>query len=616
MERVARAEPQIGDLLHLTLEGMGRFGETLASVEGRAVSVFGGIPGERVTAEVVRRGRGHTAARVTEVLEPSPHRVTPPCPYFWPCTGCQWQHISYDHQLELKRRIVQADLAASPALADVEVRPTLPSPQSYGYRNHARMTVGPRGTLGFVNRTTRRFLQVERCMLMDPWINDAIGGLQGHAAETTQLSVRYGVNTGQWLVQPRLVDPGVTFPTGQKHYEEALLGRSFRVASPSFFQVNTPQAEAMVRLVERELGSTGADLLVDAYAGVATFAVLLAPSYRRVVAIEESAAAVRDGEANAAGLSNVTFRQGRTETVLASLEETPDAVILDPPRAGCHPRAIEALNRLVPPRVVYVSCEPETLARDLALLTAGPYRVEQVQPIDLFPQTHHIECIATLVLKDAAPKGIVLASTSPRRRDLLEDFGLPFRVEAPEVSEEAEGRIGPVDLARALALRKADAVADRVGGTVLGADTLVVLDGTALGKPSDAEEARVMLRALRGRTHQVVTAVAVVDRSGSPRVAHCVSDVAMRDYTDAEIEAYVASGAPLDKAGAYAVQDPGFRPAEAVVGCSTNVIGLPMCVATALLREAGVDARPRPGWRPLGECRACAALAGQDGGRA
>ena len=149
------------------------------------------------------------------------------------------------------------------------------------------------------------------------------------------------------------------------------------------------------------LGLSGSELVVDAYAGVGTFAILLAPYAGRVIAIEESASAVRDAQENflRANLENagtVQFLQGKTEEALGKIEERPDGVVLDPPRAGCHRNALEALVRLSPRRVVYVSCDPDTLARDLKILCQGPFRLEGVQPVDMFPQTHHVECIASL----------------------------------------------------------------------------------------------------------------------------------------------------------------------------------------------------------------------------
>ena len=252
-QRIPAAGLTPGDRIELTLGDLTPTGECTATWEGERVTAFGGVPGERVIAEVVRRRRDHVAARVVEVVEASPDRVASDCDYFWPCTGCQWRHIAYERQLDIKRERVEATLRAAPGLADVDVLPTMPSVSTSGYRNHARFTIGPGGTLGYVNHTTRRFLRVDRCDLMHPWINDALGKLQERCSETTQLSVRYGVNTGEYLVQPRLVGPGIALESGQKHYTEAMHGQRFRVASPSFFQVNTPTAEAMVELVGEQL---------------------------------------------------------------------------------------------------------------------------------------------------------------------------------------------------------------------------------------------------------------------------------------------------------------------------------------------------------------------------
>jgi 23S rRNA (uracil1939-C5)-methyltransferase len=596
-------------LLRIDLAGMGRLGEALAEVDGKQVFVFGGIPGESVVAEVLREQRSYIAARVVKVVEPSPYRVAAPCHYFGQCTGCQWQHISYAYQLELKRGIVRDALERVGGLQNVTVPETVPSPQPWGYRNHARFTVSPDGAgrLGYVNRSTRQWVGVETCMLMAPWINKALAALQGHVEETTQLSLRYGVNTGSWILQPRLYSPTVPMESGQKHYQESLLGTNFQVSSPSFFQVNTLQAEKMMELVYEGLALTGSEIVVDAYAGVGTFAVLLAGKARRVIAIEESASALEDAKHNISGTPNVEFRRGKTEQVLAELAREGlnvgvqlDAVVLDPPRAGCQPEALDALLAATPRRVVYVSCDPETLARDLKVLTDGPYRIECVQPVDMFPHTHHVECITTLVfdaerqVQLAARQRIVLASASPRRREILSRLGLEYVLAPSDVDEppgQADGE-DPVALSTARALAKAQSVAaHQSSGTVIGADTVVTLDDAVLGKPRDTAEAIRMLRALRGREHRVVTAIALVDAATGQIVeGHRSSRVVMRDYTDGELEAYVASGDPMDKAGAYAVQSEAFHPSAEVRGCYLNVVGLPVCTLLKLLDRFRVTA--------------------------
>ena len=233
-------------------------------------------------------------------------------------------------------------------------------------------------------------------MLMTPWINRTLDRFQDQCRETTQLSMRYGVNTGEWLIQPTLRSAEVPLATGQTHFSEQLLGHTFRVASPSFFQVNTEQTERLAEMVRDRLRLSGGEVVVDAYAGVGTFAALFAPSSRKVIAIEESTAAVRDAAINTLGLENVVLVGKKTEEALDTLDEEPDAVILDPPRAGCHPAVLEALVRRGPARVVYVSCDPATLARDLDIMVRGGFGLASIEPVDMFPQTHHVECVATL----------------------------------------------------------------------------------------------------------------------------------------------------------------------------------------------------------------------------
>jgi 23S rRNA (uracil1939-C5)-methyltransferase len=618
-----------GRLLNLKLEGLGRLGEALADLDGKLVYVFGGIPGETVVAEVTRERRGYIAAQVVEVLDPSPHRVEAPCPYYGACTGCQWQHVSYERQLEMKREIVAETLSRVGELEGITVQPTMPSPEPFNYRNHARFTVwrtksekpGSKpvwsdGRLGYVHRESRRHVEVQECMLMAPWINQALESLQGRVAETTQLSLRYGVNTGDWLLQPTFQDIDVPLASGQKHYTESLLGHRFQVSSPSFFQVNTRQAEQMAELVMSELKLTGEETVVDAYAGVSTFAVLLSDKVRRVVAVEESAAALADARVNIEGIANIELRQAKTEDVLMEVAaEGVDAVVLDPPRAGCMPGTLDALLEAPPKRLVYVSCDPETLARDLAILTAGPFAIEAVRPVDMFPQTFHIECVVTLSLDEkkqaklAARQTLVLASASPRRAEIFERLGLEAVLWPTDIPEPPVEGVDPQALAAERALAKAQAASREVAsGTVVGADTVVELEGQVLGKPANIGEARAMLTALRDREHRVLTAVALVDAAtGQTKQAFRASRVVMRDYTDDEIEAYIASGDPFDKAGAYAVQSESFHPAAEVLGCYLNVVGLPVCTLLKTAESFGLRLKPSPElpWTELAACPEC-----------
>ena len=580
----------VGEKIELFLTSWGRLGEAMACHEGQDVFVLGGIPGEKVIAEVIRVRRKYVAASVVEVLDSSPVRVVPPCQYYGECTGCQWQHLEYSAQLDQKRGKVVDALKRVGGLENIEVLPTLPSPSQYSYRNHARFTVSKGGDLGFVNRETRRFVRIDNCMLMHDGINRILGDLQDRCGETTQLAVRAGKDSGDYLVQPPMKNPDIAIQTGQKHYLETVGERTFRVASPSFFQVNIGQAARLIEIVREAVGLSGKEILLDAYTGVGTFAILLAPYVKNVYAIEESSAAVADARENAAGIENVKFLLGKTEEVLADLPERPDVVILDPPRAGCQASALEKLMAIGSPRIVYVSCDPETLARDLKILCAEHYSLDRIQPLDMFPQTHHVECVAVLSLRQATST-LVLASGSPRRRELLTELGLDFEVRPSNAPEDPLDGELPEDMVRRLSRDKAMTIASQLeGGFVIGADSTVVLEGRSIGKPEDENDARRMLQELRGTEHHVTTGLTVINAAtGHSLTDHMTADVTMRNFTDTEMEQSIASGTPMDKAGAYAVQDTVFRPATLMTGCYTNVVGLPLCRLLEMLVEVGYE---------------------------
>ncbi len=388
-----------GDALELVLGDFNEQGSAIAEYRGILVEVAGGIPGERVKVEVTRRFPEHLAATVTHVMVRSSDRVEPPCSYYLDCTGCQFQHISYDRQLAIKHKGVVDELRQHARMQGVIVKPTNPSPRIFGYRNHARFSIGRKENspnVGFVNRTTRRFVRIDECLIMDEMINKTLAHMQGKATGMTQTSIRVGTRTGSILVQPKLDNPDIPISSGQRYFEEVMNDWRFRVASSSFFQVNIPQAETIVDLLRIGLCLSDSDVLVDAYCGVGVFASLLAPFVRQVIGIEEAKSAVSDATENAQGMDNVTFIQAKTEDGLNQIKRHVDALILDPPRIGCSPNVIEMVNRLAPTRVAVVACDPAALTRDLIGLSEGSYIIEYIQPIDMFPQTRHIEAVAIL----------------------------------------------------------------------------------------------------------------------------------------------------------------------------------------------------------------------------
>jgi 23S rRNA (uracil1939-C5)-methyltransferase len=402
------------------IRALSYLGDGVGQIDGKlVVFVAGGLPGERVVAEIDERRPHYARAHVVDVLEPAPDRVQPPCPYFSRCGGCQVQHLAYPSQLTWKTASVGQQLRRIGHFDAEVVRPTIGAGHPWNYRNNARFSVGPAGELGFAEPGSHRHLAIDDCRLMQAPIVALMPRLQGKYPGAHQVVVRYGARTGQLLIAPALAVPDLRLPTGQDSYAEVLLGRPYRVSAPSFFQVNTrvderevvgelgaewreqldggySMAELLVALVLDRLALTGEECVVDAYCGVGTFTLPIAERAREVIGIEEARSAILDAEYNATDVANTRFVCGRAEDALASIDRPVDAVVLDPSRLGCDPKLIDALARSRPSTVVYVSCDVATLARDLRQLVDRGYTLVEVQPIDMFPQTHHVETVSLL----------------------------------------------------------------------------------------------------------------------------------------------------------------------------------------------------------------------------
>ena len=398
--RRRRREPPDLPPLELELTGFASGGKAVARApDGRAVLVEYGIPGERVVARVTEEHASYLEATVVEVIDPSPHRVEPRCQYFGRCGGCQLQHIDYAEQLRLKEGVVREQLQRIGRFGSPPLRPVLGMAEPWAYRNHMRFTVRREGYVGFMERGTHRFLRIDHCEIASERANEVLREVQDATTGTRQVAVRVGEQSGELLVQPKLEwRHGLEgdLPSGQLWYSERLLGRDFRISAAAFFQVNTRQAELLLELAMDRIVAGRPGVVVDAYSGVGTFAALLSSTVPQVVAIEESAAATADAEVNLRGLSNVRIVVATVEEALPDIEPSPDVVVVDPPRIGVRRTVIDAVLASAARRVVYVSCDPATLARDLRLMVDGGFDLTEVQPVDMFPQTQHIECVATL----------------------------------------------------------------------------------------------------------------------------------------------------------------------------------------------------------------------------
>ena len=393
---------EIGDTLQLQAGDFDERGLAATEYETAPVTISGAIPGEKVAAKVVKIYPDRIATLVKNVERASEHRVEPKCVYFGECSGCQWQHVDYAHQLEIKRDIVVRALSQYEDLRNAPVAETMPSPKRFYYRNHARFSVGrgdENGVAGYKNADSRRFVRIDECAIMDERINETLSQLQGRLDRMTQFSIRMGSNTGDTIIQPLLPAEIQDVPSGRQKYIEEVKGARFQVAASSFFQVNTEQLSAVVDEIVSILELDGNDTLVDLYCGVGTFTRLLSPYVDSVIGIEESASAIADAKVNCADVDNVMFMETKAEFAAVELSQsgqTVDVAIIDPPRIGCHPRALEALKTLAPRRIMMVSCNPITMARDLSTLCESGFRLVSVRPVDMFPQTRHVESLALL----------------------------------------------------------------------------------------------------------------------------------------------------------------------------------------------------------------------------
>jgi len=425
------------ETIELTLDAIAHGGEAIGRHDGKAIFVPYAIPGERVRVEIVEEKERWARARLLEVMQPSPDRIEPPCPYFGPdrCGGCQWQHIAYERQAELKAEIVADHLRrlgriASPPVVDTLVLAAPPSeteteaddPQSaialldFGYRNHIRFDLTAEGRLGFRQADGTEVIPIDRCLLLHERLDELHAALDVAWPELTAVSLRAGINTDQGMIL--METAGVDLPEleldvtaacavltprglqpliGEPWMEEEVAGRRYRVSAESSFPANTVGAEALVEIVRSYADLQPTDVLLDAGCGVGLFALALAESAAEVIGIESSPAACEDFAHNAADLPHISLHEGAVGDVLPALRaegQRVDVVIIGPPRTGAGEAVIGELAAHNPRRIVYVASDPATLARDSIYLAAAGYRLVEAQPVDTAPQTVQFETVA------------------------------------------------------------------------------------------------------------------------------------------------------------------------------------------------------------------------------
>ena len=412
----------------LTLTAFTYGGDALGRLEdGRAVFVPFGLPGERVRIRITEERRGYARGELVEILQAAPERIEPRCKHFGTCGGCHYQHLPYEAQLRVKTEILRDQLQRIGGIEDPPVGPMAACPSQWNYRNQVQFHLTREGKIGYVRvglppplrssgasrRPAPTVIPISECHLPDAAINGLWPQLDFEPGMNIErVSIRAGMEDELMLVleadtpeAPELeIEAGISVAhvfgeqsiiiAGEDHIYLRVLDRDFYVSAPSFFQVNTAMAAKMVQHILTNLPISQSTLLLDVYCGAGLFSAFLASKCRRLIGIESSSSACEDFAINLDEFENVELYEDSAEHALPSLDVQPDIVLVDPPRAGLERAALDAIVQMNPATIVYVSCDPSTLARDAARFIKGGYRLRDVTPFDLFPQTYHIESIS------------------------------------------------------------------------------------------------------------------------------------------------------------------------------------------------------------------------------
>jgi 23S rRNA (uracil1939-C5)-methyltransferase len=401
----------------IILEKLTYGGEAIGRLpDGRAVFVPFGLPGEHVRVRLVQDKQNFARGELLEILTASPERIDPKCKHFGKCGGCHYQNLSYENQLQAKTEILRDQLQRIGKIADPPVKAIVASPLEWNYRNHIQFHLTAEGKVGFVNSKGNSVFPIEECHLPETSIDSFWRELQFESnKDVERVSLRAGQNEELMVVlesdEPEtpeleieadvsvvhLFDDHPVVIAGRDHFIINILEKDFRVSAASFFQVNTKMAEKMVEHLLSKLPALTSSTLLDVYCGVGLFSKFFASKCKLVIGIESSESACEDFAVNLDEFENVELYEGEAEEVLPGLAGRLDSstfAIVDPPRAGLERHALDVIISIKPQIIAYVSCDPSTLARDAARLILGGYRLAEVTPFDLFPQTYHIESIS------------------------------------------------------------------------------------------------------------------------------------------------------------------------------------------------------------------------------
>jgi 23S rRNA (uracil1939-C5)-methyltransferase len=399
-------------------EAMGRLSDPLTGAGGRAVFVPFCLPGETVRARIVFERKNFARAELVEVVKPSPERIAPRCQHFGVCGGCHYQNLPYATQLKAKEAILRDQLMRIGKIQDPPVKAIVAASDEWNYRNHIQFHLDENGKLGFISAfSPETVLPINECFLPEAEINMLWRTLDFEPGSPVQrVSLRAGMDDDMLVVLEsdeietpameieadisvvHLTEDDTVVLAGDDHIYIDVLGRLFKVSAASFFQVNTQMAGKMVEHLLENLPVSASSTLLDVYCGAGLFSAFFAPKVAKIIGIEFSPSSCEDFVANLDEFDHVELYEGLAEEILPHLETYADVAIVDPPRAGLDKNALDALLALKPKTLAYVSCDPSTLARDAARLIAGGYKLKQVTPFDLFPQTYHIESISIFEL--------------------------------------------------------------------------------------------------------------------------------------------------------------------------------------------------------------------------